>query len=182
MTENQLKMRLAADLDGHFPALVAAYQDRLYRFALRLSGSPQDAEEITQDALIRAYRALGGFADQRMRELQLRPWMYTIAMNVFRNRARVNRVATIGLDGSEAQVSGSNGSAPQEDHATRLVIEEMIRSLPEHNRVSLVLRHIEGLSYAEIASIVEQPIGTVKANVHRALASLRHELSSEAGV
>src|SRR5260370_3188779 len=86
--EQSLSAHLAADLDGHFEHLVRTYQDRLYGFALRLTGSRQDAEESTQDAFVRAYRALQGYAEDRRRALRLRPWLYQITLNVGRNRAR----------------------------------------------------------------------------------------------
>lgn len=61
MDDQTLTQELAADLDGSFEGLVLAYQDRLYAFALRLTDSPRDAEEIAQDAFVRAYRALARF-------------------------------------------------------------------------------------------------------------------------
>jgi RNA polymerase sigma-70 factor (ECF subfamily) len=64
---------LAADLEGSFERLVLAYQDRLYAFALRLSGSPQDAEEVVQYAFVRAYRAAARYPAERVGDLALRP-------------------------------------------------------------------------------------------------------------
>jgi len=61
----ELSAALAADLDGHFEHLVVTYQDRLYAFALRLSDSPQEAEEIAQDSFVRAYRALAKYSGER---------------------------------------------------------------------------------------------------------------------
>src|SRR6267143_2072484 len=83
-----LASRLACDLDGHFEQLVRTYQGRLFGFALRLTRSHEEVEECTQDAFVRAYRALERYPAERRRELRLRPWLYQIALNVVRNRVR----------------------------------------------------------------------------------------------
>ena len=88
MTDCDLNEGLAADLDRTFEPLVVAYQERIYRFALRYSGTREDAEETAQDAFVRAYHALQTYSPERRRELNLRPWLYTIALNVARNRVR----------------------------------------------------------------------------------------------
>ncbi len=84
MHDQDLSAALAADVDGSFEQLVLTFQDRLYAFALRLTGSPQDAEEVTQDAFVRAYRALVSYPDSRIRSLALRPWLHQIVLNIFR--------------------------------------------------------------------------------------------------
>src|SRR5438270_12672553 len=99
IVEQGLAERLATDLDGHFEHLVRTYQDRLYGFALRLTGSRQDAEESTQDAFVRAYRALQGYAEDRRRALRLRPWLYQITLNVVRNRVRRPALVAVSVDG-----------------------------------------------------------------------------------
>src|ERR1700686_5909903 len=96
--EQSLAAHLAVDLDGHFEAFVRAFQDRMYAFALRLTGSRQDAEESTQDAFVRAYRALESYAPERRRELHLRAWLYQIVLNVVRNRVRRHTLAVVPLD------------------------------------------------------------------------------------
>src|SRR4051812_616690 len=77
--------RLAADLDAAFEALVREHQDRLYSLALRYVGSAADAEELTQDAFVRAYRALERYDADRIRALELRAWLTTILLNACRN-------------------------------------------------------------------------------------------------
>src|SRR5215831_4140993 len=79
---------LARDLDGSFEAVVREYQDRLYSFALRLTGRPEDAEDVAQDAFVRAYRALQSYGAERVRALALKAWLYRITLNVARNRLR----------------------------------------------------------------------------------------------
>ena len=82
MTEPTLAERLAADLDGTFEELVLAMQGPVYRFAYRWCGNAQDAEEIAQDAFVRAYRALQGYGPERIAALRLTPWLLTITINL----------------------------------------------------------------------------------------------------
>ncbi len=84
--DEQLLSLLATDLDYHFRQLVALYQQRLYGFALRLEGRPQDAEDIVQETFLRAYHALKSYPLLKVRALRLRQWLYTISLNIFRNR------------------------------------------------------------------------------------------------
>ena len=98
-TDETLARRLADDLDGSFEAVVLAHQDRLYTIAHRFLGNGHDAEEVAQDALIRAYRALAGYDADRIRQLRLRPWLATIVLNLCRNRiARSATRGTMSLD------------------------------------------------------------------------------------
>ena len=99
MCSDDLPERLAAGLDGAFEPMVLAYQRRLYAFALRLVGRPEDAEEIAQDALVRAYRALATYPPERIRALALRAWLFQITLNVARNRLRGSRPELASLEG-----------------------------------------------------------------------------------
>src|SRR6476646_10363829 len=83
-----LANRLATDVEAAFPALVAAHQHRLYTIALRLLGDRRDAEEVAQDALVRAFRAMRGYRPDRIADLRLRPWLASITVNLARNRRR----------------------------------------------------------------------------------------------
>jgi len=182
--EHSLPAHLARDLDGHFEQLVRTYQDRLYGFALRLTGSRQDAEESTQDAFVRAYRALAGYDTDRRRALRLRPWLYQITLNVVRNRVRRPVLVSVPVDGPV-----SNGLAAHSDEQPERVLVQMetqshladaIARLPKRNATAVVLRHVQGLSYAEAAEVLDQPVGTTKSDVHRGLRMLRLALESEA--
>lgn len=184
---------LADDLDGHFEALVRAYGDRLYAFALRLTGSPADAEEIAQDAFVRAYQALNGYGAARIRDLAPRPWLYRIALNVTRNRFRGKRPPIVSLDESPDgehdderlfrpaaladDREGPEAAAERREQGAELAA--LVASLSGRYRAAVILRHVEGMSYAEIAEALEQPVGTVKANVHRGIRLLRQALEHE---
>ena len=171
-----LVARLAVDLDASFEALVNAHVDRLFAIALRILSDRGDAEEAAQDALVRAYRALGGYDVGRIRELRLRPWLTTIVVNVCRNRTRVKRVKTTGL-------AFEPGAEPAVDPVARRDARDawanLLATLPPAQRVAIVLRHVDGLSYAEMAEALGKPEGTLKAQVHRGLVTLRDALADE---
>ena len=184
MTDDTSLLRgLASDLDGSFEQLVRTYQDRLYGFALRLTGSRQDAEEAAQDTLVRAYRALERYPAERRRELRLRPWLHQIALNVVRNRARRSVLPTVAVDGAVANGLAARGAEQPESMALRSErwsdLVAALSDLPNRYRAAVVLRHVQGLSYAESAEVLEQPIGTTKSDVHRGLRLLRERLEAD---
>lgn len=180
MCSDDLTEALACDLDRHFERLVLAYQDRLYGFVLRLCGSPPDAEEITQDTFIRAYRALVRYPKDRIHALTLRPWLYQIALNAFRNARRGKKIAVTSMSGDGGRpaidVEDDERERPEalaERREVRRDLAALVLNLPERYRVAVVLRHVEGMSYLELATLLGQPVGTVKANVHRGTRLLR---------
>ena len=181
--EQSLSAHLAADLDGHFEHLVRTYQDRLYGFALRLTGSRQDAEESTQDAFVRAYRALQSYPEDRRRALRLRPWLYQITLNTVRNRVRRRMLVTVAVDGPVS--NGLAGRADQQpervavEGETQAQLANALARLPKRYATAVVLRHVQGLTYAEAAEVLDQPVGTTKSDVHRGLRLLRVALEPE---
>jgi RNA polymerase sigma-70 factor, ECF subfamily len=181
-TDLPLTAALADDLDGTFEALVLAHQDRLYSIALRVLGDPRDAEEAAQDAFVRAYRALGGYDAARIRELRLRPWLATIVLNLCRSRLARRPAAVrrqLSLDGplpGALEPRADDARGPAATSAVRAAADEwagLLLLLPPAYRSAVVLRHVDGLSYPELAAALGRPEGTVKAQVHRGLALLR---------
>ncbi len=182
----RLCAELAVDLDGSFEALVVAFQDRLYGFALRVTGSPRDAEEVAQDAFVRAYHALQGYSAERIRSLALKAWLYRITLNVSRNRLRSRGPATVPLDppdGDPPLDLPDEGTETPEEGLERgedgRLLARLIAALPPRYREAVVLRWVEGLPYAEMAGVLSQPVGTVKANVHRGIGLLRTALAEQ---
>lgn len=163
--------RLAQDLDEAFPALVAAVRDDLYSGLRRLHG--HEAEDLAQEALIRAYRAMSGYDPDRIREMRLRPWLWTIALNLGRNHARdrSRRPTPVELE----DVHG----APDPEPFDTTAWDAILAALSPIQRRAVVLRHVVDLSYAEIAEATGRPEGTVKADVSRGLARLRTMLDEE---
>jgi RNA polymerase sigma-70 factor (ECF subfamily) len=181
-TDSPLINALARDLDGSFEALVLAHQDRIFSIALRMLGDPHDAEEAAQDAFVRAYRALGTYDPARIRELRLRPWLATIVLNLCRSRLTRRPAATkaalsldLALPGElEPRADEAHGpAATSAANDTRQAWAELLMTLPPAYRSAVVLRHVDGLSYPEVARALDRPEGTVKAQVHRGLALLR---------
>jgi RNA polymerase sigma-70 factor, ECF subfamily len=187
--DDRLALSLADDLDGAFELLVEHHQDRLYTIALRMLGDRGDAEEAAQDAFVRAYRALATYDPERIRELRLRGWLTTIVLNHCRSVAA--RRATRGprpmsIDGDPtrpiAEPEAAPASAPTEvaeRHAERDRWAARLLALPVAYRTAVVLRHVDGLSYPEVAAALGRPEGTVKAQVHRGIALLRTMLEAE---
>jgi RNA polymerase sigma-70 factor (ECF subfamily) len=174
VTGNELQRLLASDLDGTFEQLLLSYQGPLYAFVLRLSGCAQDAEEIVQDTFVAAYRALTSYPPERISSLALRPWLYRIALNTLRNARRRRRFQVVALDGHDAEdAEPQRPEAMAEAAESNEELASLLLALPERYRVAVVLRHVQELTYPEIAEAVGQPIGTVKSNVHRGIAMLR---------
>lgn len=187
MTQDEvLRDRLAEDLDGSFEELVRTYQDRLFSFALRLTANRQDAEEVAQDAFVRAYRALGTYATERIRAMALRAWLYQITLNVVRNRFRGKKLRVVSLDHplsprgdaawEAADDEGARPDARYEESERRTDIASLVAGLPERYRAPLILRYVEGLRLEEVAKVLRQPVGTAKSNVHRGVNALREAM------
>ena len=172
---DRLNTALAQDLDGSFEGLVRAYQDRLYSFALRLTGRREDAEEVAQDAFVRAYRALKTYPAERVRALALKAWLYQITLNVARNRFR-GKAARLRSDREPGRRTTTRRAAPTRA-SSRIAAAPTSRlssaGLPERFRNAIVLRYVEGLRIEEVATILKQPLGTTKSNLHRAVIALR---------
>jgi len=172
-----------------FERIVDEFQRRLYGFALRMTGNREDAEEIVQDAFVRAFRALGKMSDEQRAELRLQPWLYTITLNVTRNRLRSKRPTNVALDAladPDALLNHTQEGPEQPEQIIErgtdlALVEQALLQLPMHLRAAATLRFIEGRSHPEIAEILGQPIGTVKSHVHRAVRILRRILGPEVG-
>jgi RNA polymerase sigma-70 factor (ECF subfamily) len=180
MTEPDLAQQLANDLDGNIEALVVAMQGPVFRFAHRWCGNAEDAEEVAQDAFVRAYQALQGYDPERIAALRLSPWLLTIAVNVARNRVRGKRLAVDGLDGVDKPMAAPLDEPEQFSERRELSdqLAQALLALPPRYRAAVILRHVLGCGYDDIAETLEQPAGTVKSNVHRGIQLLREQLSA----
>ena len=169
---DDLAARLARDLDSAFEDFVTAYRTPVYSGLRRLH--PADAEDLTQEAFIRAYRALSSYPVERIEAIDLRPWLWTIALNLGRNHARDRARRP-----QPAELHDRH-QAPQEEPADSRAWDERLASLPPRQRKAVVLRHVVGLTYEELALALERPVGTVKNDVHRGLGRLRTIIEEEA--
>ena len=170
--DSTITTALVADLDRGFVEMVERYQPGIYSGAYRLLRTPHDAEDVAQETFLRAYRSLATFDASRIQSLQPRPWLWTIALNLCRNRwARTKPTAS--LEASATPASADEEPMDTDSWNVRLA------TLSDHQRTAVVLRHVLDLPVAEIAEITGRPEGTVKADVSRGLNRLRQVLESE---
>jgi RNA polymerase sigma-70 factor, ECF subfamily len=155
--------------------LVRKYQHKVVKLVLRYVRSPAEAEDIAQEAFIKAYRALPQFRG----DSAFYTWLYRIAINTAKNAiaARDRSPIEYELDLSDPEESaGMQNRLKDPDTPEGLALTEEIRSivnaaieaLPEELRTAIVLRELEGLSYEEIAAAMECPVGTVRSRIFRA--------------
>ncbi|GAC1611697.1 MAG: hypothetical protein NVS3B26_27130 [Mycobacteriales bacterium] len=158
--------------DELFPRLVRAHADDVWTTALRLTGCRADAEDLTQEVFTSAWAAMQGWPPDRLAALQPRAWLITITLNAWRNglRTAARRPATAPLLEHDAAIEPDGQLEATEQLAA------LVARLPVTYRAPVVLRHVVGLSYRDIATALDCPPGTVKAQVSRGLALLRKEL------
>jgi RNA polymerase sigma-70 factor, ECF subfamily len=155
-----------------FSALVDAYKGPVFRLAFRMTGSAQDADDLTQETFLRAFQSLGQF---RMGD-RFFPWLYTVSLNAVRNHLRkVNALPgeTVGYETPEA-------TDPRDDPAEAAIGRERGRRLqgyllrlPVPVREAMVLRFYEGMSFEDIASMTGDTLSSVKMKVYRGLEKIR---------
>lgn len=164
-----------------FAELVERYRTRIYNMAYRMVHSREEAEDITQEAFLNVYRALGSFKGERFS-----PWIYKIASNLCLDYLRRRRPPMVSLDapvGPEGDMQrevADETALPEEEALADALgsdVQRAIDSLPEKYRTVAVLRHIEDLAYEEIAEILSLPLGTVKTRLFRAREILRVRLA-----
>ncbi len=148
----------------------------LYRVALTMAGQPADAEDLVQDTLVRAYRAIDRFDGAHPRA-----WLLTILRNTHRNRARVRMPALLLHDERDTGLldrAGDGRSAEDivVDAQFEAVVADALIALPTMHRVVVQLVDVDGLTYAEAALALGVPRGTVMSRLHRARARIRTRL------
>ena len=167
--------------------LVARYGDRLYRLAIRITGSEPDAEEVVQDALWTATRKIDTFRG----DSSLGTWLHRIAVNaaIQKRRTQRSRRTEVSRDEMFPSLSGqgqqgepaSDRSTKMEDPALQMELRSMLTSaigdLREGHCISFLLHDLEGLSNHEISALLRVKVGTVKSRVHRARLFLRGRLA-----
>jgi len=181
--DQQLVARAQRGDKRAFELLVMKYQRKLGRLLSRWVRDPAEVEDVTQEAFIKAYRALPSFRG----ESAFYTWLYRIAINTAKNYlVALGRRAptTTGFDNEEAegfedaeQLRDSNTPETElEGKQVAAVVNKAMEALPEDLRTAITLREIEGLSYDEIASVMNCPIGTVRSRIFRAREAIATEL------
>jgi RNA polymerase sigma factor (sigma-70 family) len=167
---------LAGDLDAGFAALFDGYRHVVFSTALRLCGRWVDAEDLTAEAFLRAYRALAGYDAERIAALKPRSWLLTIVANLWRNHARsaARHPPPEPLDETAERPDPRERTEQiAERHETSRELAALLSELPQDQRLAVVLRHVADLPIAEIATVLGSPEGTVKSHISRGLARLR---------
>lgn len=187
MTDAELLESIRADAPGAFEAFVEAYGDRVYRFGRRMCGDRDDAQDVLQDTLIAAYRALKSVEHPEA----LRSWIYRVASNaclMMRRKGKhepehelsLEELMPLGPDGPRAEIPDP-AALPDSELARTEVVERVraaIGDLPAPLRIVLVMRDMEGLSTQEVADALEIGESAVKMRLHRARLHLRRLLTS----
>lgn len=178
--EYDLVRRAAEGDERAFEALVQMYEKTVYAYAYRMLSSREDAEEVTQDVFLKVWRTLSGFRW----ESSLSTWILRITRNaatdaIRRRNPTSESLYTADAEGEEYAIPvadatpESNPELAYEQKERRELVQRAIATLDTDFREILILREIEGLSYAEIASILEIEEGTVKSRISRARQNLK---------
>jgi RNA polymerase sigma-70 factor (ECF subfamily) len=167
--------RLRAGDRRAFEDFVRAHQHRIYGLALRMLGNSAEAQDVAQEAFLRAYRGLAEFRG----DARLSTWLYAIASRLCLNRLAGGERRLIRDDEGILDRLADVRPGPDET-LERDELEEALRraiaELPEERRVVVVLRDVDGLAYEEIAEILALPVGTVRSRLHRARLDLKEKL------
>lgn len=181
--DQQLVERAQRGDKAAFELLVAKYQRKLVRLLSRFIRDPTEVEDVAQEAFIKAYRALPSFRG----DSAFYTWLYRIGINTAKNylvamgrRApTVSETESADSEGSEESGQVPDYNTPENELMSRQIAETVNRAvedLPEELRTAITLRELEGLSYEDIATIMNCPIGTVRSRIFRAREAIAEKL------
>jgi RNA polymerase sigma-70 factor, ECF subfamily len=172
--DQQLVERVQKGDKSAFDLLVLKYQHRVLKLVGRFVSDAAEAQDVAQEAFLKAYRALPSFRG----DSAFYTWLYRIAINTAKNALVSNRRRPVDFDLDLQDPEQYDRHARLKDVDTpegvllteeiRLVVERAMEQLPEDLRTAIVLREIEGLSYEEIAEAMDCPVGTVRSRIFRA--------------
>ncbi|AMN47307.1 RNA polymerase sigma-70 factor, ECF subfamily [Steroidobacter denitrificans] len=181
-TDQQLVERVQAGDKSAFNLLVLKYQHRVLKLVGRFLNDPAEAEDVAQEAFLKAYRALGTFRG----DSAFYTWLYRIAINTAKNALVSNRRRPVDFDLDLQDPDQYDRHAKLKEADTpegvlltdeiREVVERALEQLPEDLRTAIVLRELEGLSYEEIADAMDCPVGTVRSRIFRAREAIDKKL------
>jgi RNA polymerase sigma-70 factor (ECF subfamily) len=182
--DQQLVVRVQKGDKSAFDLLVRKYQHRIAKLVSRYVYDRSEVEDVTQEAFIKAYRAIKGFRG----ESAFYTWLYRIAINTAKNYlvAQGRRPSIADVETEDAEASDMGASINLRDATTPerqmladeigRTVERVLAQLPEDLRTAVTLREIDGLSYEEIAEVMDCPIGTVRSRIFRAREAIDKEL------
>lgn len=181
-TDQELVRRVQAGDQTAFNLLVLKYQHRVLKLVGRFVNDAAEAEDVAQEAFLKAYRALASFRG----DSAFYTWLYRIAINTAKNALVSQRRRPVDFDLDlqdpdqyDRQARLKEADTPEGVLLTdeiRAVVEEAMEQLPEDLRTAIVLRELEGLSYEEIAEAMDCPVGTVRSRIFRAREAIDKKL------
>jgi RNA polymerase sigma-70 factor (ECF subfamily) len=173
-TDKELVKRVQKGDKGAFDVLVLKYEQKIVNLVMRYVRDPEQALDISQEAFIKAYRALPRFRG----DSAFYTWLYRIAVNTAKNylAAQRRRPMDIELDLQEQEQYGLHAKLKETDtpeavtlsHELQETLERAIEALPDDLRTAIILRELDGMSYEEIAQTMDCPVGTVRSRIFRA--------------
>jgi len=180
--DQKLVVRVQKGDKTAFDLLVRKYQHKVDKLVSRYVRDRREVEDVTQEAFIKAYRAIGGFRG----ESAFYTWLYRIAVNTAKNylesQSRRPPGSDMEIEGAELIESGEglrDQATPERQMLTNEIastVHRVLEHLPPDLRTAITLREIEGMSYEEIAEVMDCPIGTVRSRIFRAREAIDQEL------
>jgi RNA polymerase sigma-70 factor (ECF subfamily) len=179
--EQRLVARARQGDAASYDVLVQRHAQYAYNLALRVVGDPLEAEDLTQEAFLRAWQALPRFRSQA----SFRTWLYRIVTNLCFNRLPKMRKELMALDPGDELIDLPDARQEVEpallSTELRQWLHRAMRELPPGQRMLITLRHLQGMSYNEISQATGMPLGSVKTGIHRARLALRQALKAYEG-
>lgn len=174
--DNLLVERVIAGDKEAFTGLVRRYKDRIYQFVCWYAGNDRNAEDLAQEIFIEAFKSIGSFR----RESAFNTWLYGLARNVCNYRARKSGTVKIVQESDDflSIPDGTDLAANAEKAETIQALRKAVEELPPLYRQILLLRDWEQMSYQDIASVLQIPIGTVRSRLHNATVLLAKNIAS----
>lgn len=190
LDDKELAARACEGRDRAFRELLARYERPVFSLVFRMVRDRETAEDVAQEAFIKAFNAIGTYNPQ----YKFSSWIFKVANNLAIDRLRKRELETVSIHGSPHAHSDdeedrtsitltSSGETPEEYVENRELggqIDEAIGTLRPEYRTAVLLRHVEGHSYEEVAQIMDVPLGTVKTYIHRGRAELKELLAGVA--
>ena len=181
-TDQELVRRVQAGDQTAFNLLVLKYQHRVLKLVGRFVNDAAEAEDVAQEAFLKAYRALASFRG----DSAFYTWLYRIAINTAKNAlvSQRRRPVDFDLDLQDPEQYDRQAKLKESDtpegvlltEEIRSVVEQAMEQLPDDLRTAIVLRELEGLSYEEIAEAMDCPVGTVRSRIFRAREAIDKKL------